>query len=224
MELSNLSCLTSSNWVDHLPEPLRSLVLERFRYQDYQRGDVIYQQHDESEHLYHIHSGQVRIASYSEQGKEHVHIIFQDGEGFGDLELIDGQRRCTSAVANCKSRIGAMEKKDFWHLRQQYRELDATLLLLYCKRVRDLLSWSEDASQLELPQRIARRLSLIGDVYGRPAATGVDISVTQEDLAKMLGVARQSVSKQLKIMENCGVVKIHYGTITLLNLEALLAY
>jgi CRP-like cAMP-binding protein len=219
--------LSSGNWMDALSDTVRFDIENRYTFLYYERGDLIYEQDSVADKIFHIIDGEVRISNYLQDGKEHVHIIFQRGEGFGDMEVLDNQARGTAAVANAKTKLGVLGKKDFFELREQHRELDSVLLLLYCHRLRNLLSWSEEANCLELSSRIAKRLHMLGNFYGKPShdsGSALDIRVTQEDLAKMLGVARQSVGKELKEMEARGVLKIRYGKITLLDHQSLPGY
>ncbi len=48
-----------------------------------------------------------------------------------------------------------------------------------------------------------------------------ELRLSQEGLGQMLGASRQSVNKQLKEWESEGILRVAYGRITLLDLDAL---
>lgn len=77
---------------------------------------------------------------------------------------------------------------------------------------------------LPLPVRLAHRLLALDKFGARKAgADGALLSVSQEELAFMLGVSRQSVNRQLKHWEQAGWLRQRYGRIELRDREALAA-
>jgi CRP-like cAMP-binding protein len=51
----------------------------------------------------------------------------------------------------------------------------------------------------------------------------LDIPVSQESLAMMLGMSRQSLSKELKFFEQAGLLRLGYRSVRILSLEKLAA-
>ena len=80
----------------------------------------------------------------------------------------------------------------------------------------------EELAQLPLEERVWRRLQLVARGYGSRDAPRRRIRLSQELLAQMLGVSRQSINKALKALEAGGRLRLHYGEIELLhfNLQA----
>ena len=95
---------------------------------------------------------------------------------------------------------------------------------LLCSRVRVLYSLVEDAMlrSTRTRTRIARRLLALarGD-----ATMAVDararVTVSQEALAMMLGITRQTLSKELKVLARDGVLSLGYGRIDILSVPEL---
>jgi CRP-like cAMP-binding protein len=77
---------------------------------------------------------------------------------------------------------------------------------------------------LPLPQRLARRLLLLAEIYGEDAQGGgrrIKLHLPQEALGQMLGTSRQSVSRLLKTYEAQGLIAIEYGHVTICDGERL---
>ena len=74
----------------------------------------------------------------------------------------------------------------------------------------------QDLAQPPLEERVWRRLQLVAQGYGSREAPRRRIHLSQEVLAQMLGVSRQSINKALKAMEAGGRLRLHYGEIELL--------
>ena len=81
---------------------------------------------------------------------------------------------------------------------------------------------AEDATLRSLRARVAHRLLVLarGDATQSPH-TRSNVALPQEALAMMLGVTRQTLSKELNALAGEGVVALGYGRIELVSLDAL---
>ena len=77
---------------------------------------------------------------------------------------------------------------------------------------------------MSLPARLAKRLLALAEEHGaRPVVGGpVEIRLSQQDLADLVGTTRESVNKQLRIWEDGGIVGLGRGR-TVLKQPKLLA-
>jgi CRP/FNR family transcriptional regulator, cyclic AMP receptor protein len=72
-------------------------------------------------------------------------------------------------------------------------------------------------------QILANVLTRLADRHGRRVESGVviDLHLSQEDLAAMIGVGRQTINRLLKTLEREGVASANYASLTIHNIEAL---
>lgn len=77
-----------------------------------------------------------------------------------------------------------------------------------------------------LRQRLATTLEHLANLYGSREEKGLSLHLrlTQEDLATLLQVTRQSVNKELRALVACGALSLSYNTITVLDTEKLRAF
>jgi CRP-like cAMP-binding protein len=89
-------------------------------------------------------------------------------------------------------------------------------------RIRALYGLVEDSMLRTTSTRVARRLLALthGDATMAPDARA-SVAVSQEALAMMLGITRQTLSKELKVMARAGVLSLGYGRIEILSLADL---
>ena len=71
--------------------------------------------------------------------------------------------------------------------------------------------------------RLAQELWRLADRHGRRTKNGmvIDLRLSQEDLAVMIGVGRQTINRLLKSLEQYGIATTRYTSITIHNLEAI---
>jgi CRP/FNR family cyclic AMP-dependent transcriptional regulator len=211
------------SWIDLLADPLRELVLSRMRPRRVADQAAIYLVGEPSTELYVISKGRVRIGTESFAGTELMVAVFQPGDCFGEVGLIDGLPRFNSTYALGDTDLLVMRKADFSELYATHREVARALNLNLCYRLRVAYGLSEDASLLTLRQRLARLLTRLGFTGGQRDDKGGAIlsDVSHEDLARMLGATRQAVSRALKELECEGDIQLSYRRILVRDLDRL---
>lgn len=95
---------------------------------------------------------------------------------------------------------------------------------LICSRNRELNNRFRFSRLADFSARVAERLLNLAERYGNPVDAGVEIGLklSQDDLAALLGVSRQSINKELRAFADRGWIEIRYGQITIVDSAALL--
>ena len=168
-------------------------------------------------------SGRVRIVSYSADGKEMVLRVIEPGEVFGEIALIDGGERTADAIAMGRCELLILERKDFLPVLETNPALCLMLLRMMCQRLRSTSEQLEDFSFLDLRTRLAKRLLRLADQHGEATPEGLHIGMTlsQQMLGAMMGTTREAVNKQLRALEDEGLIRIGRRSLTLLDRDAL---
>ena len=64
----------------------------------FQKNVIVLHEGDQSNALYIIDSGQIKVSKINDQGKEVVLCILGDGDHFGEMSLIDDEPRSASII------------------------------------------------------------------------------------------------------------------------------
>lgn len=211
------------SWLDVLSAEIQKAVGCQLEPRILENGEAVYSIGDRRPECYFIRSGRVRILDYSSSGKELQLMNLRAGASFGETSLIDGLPRSDNAYAVGETELLVLGKADFERLSARYREIAQSLNLHLSYRLRLASSAVKDASVLTLRDRLPRLLSRLAYSHGRREASGAVLveGVSHQDLADMLGMTRQSVSRELKGLERSGLVEIRYRRILLPDPEAL---
>jgi CRP/FNR family cyclic AMP-dependent transcriptional regulator len=168
-----------------------------------------------------VATGRVRISAASIDGDERHLNELGPGDLIGEIALLDGGTRSASAIAVDDSEVYEIERAAFVAFLDRTPELARSLIKLLCQRVRWMTGLLEASAFLGLPARLARWLIMLAAQQGVGHPRGVEIRVSQQDLAQFLGVSRQSVNEVLQSWRGEGLVGLGRGRIVVLDARRL---
>jgi CRP/FNR family cyclic AMP-dependent transcriptional regulator len=148
-------------------------------------------------------------------------MLFQKGDNgddlFGEVAVLDGQRRTADATASEDTELFVLQREDFLaHLEREPR-VAVKLIVLLCQRIRWMSERMEESVLQPLPVRLARRLCALASDFGS------EVHISQEQLGVFVGAARESVNRQLQQWRKDGILDLQRGRIMLLNMSRLTA-
>jgi len=207
---------------------LDRVALERLaagmRARRFRRGEVIFHIGDPGDALFVIVEGEVKISLPSETGDEAILARLRVGDVFGELALLDGAPRSASATAIVATETVVLP-------RDRFRELIATeagvrdaLLASIAGELRRLTTHVEELHFLDITGRLAARLVRLAQEGGTHLGDGgvrLQTSLTQGDLAAMVGCTRQSVNKLLGQFTDDGLIRLDREGIVVTDLDGL---
>ncbi|MBR9867131.1 MAG: Crp/Fnr family transcriptional regulator [Oceanospirillales bacterium] len=212
------------SWIDNLPPDLRAEVLQHMCLRHYRDGETVYRLGEEGHELYMVKSGKVRSCNYTQKGKEIQYIVFQAGDCFGELSLIDGLCRVHSTYALGSTDLLVLHQRDFETLYAKHPQIPIEINKTLSRRLRISHTTIDDATVLPMRDRLARLLGRLAysistaDEHGQTVLEGF----THENLARMLGSTRESISRELKKLEEEGLLQRRYGKILVPDIAALI--
>jgi CRP/FNR family transcriptional regulator/CRP/FNR family cyclic AMP-dependent transcriptional regulator len=201
-------------------------LARRVRRRSYPRGDIIFQKDDPGESLFLVESGSVAISVPGVDGSEMTLARVGPGDFFGDMSLLDGSPRSASAVAAAESTLLVLERDDFIGLIRQRPEAALSILAVITQRLRGSDEMISDLRFLDAGGRLARRLLDLAADHGVRRQDGIllNMRLTQEELATMIGVTRESVNRNLSEFRRRGLVRNEGRKIVILDPDGLQSY
>ena len=198
-------------WPRHLVDEIeKDMLVIRAR-----PGDTIIQQGEVLLGLYAIATGRVEVGSINAEGRRYVRRIGVPGEMSGFLSVFDENGSPYSYRAQESTQILYLPKPAFFSLLHRHPDLWPRIAQDLVRSVRIMTVAVEEQIFESLRVRIARWLVSQAEDTGERQGTSVRVRITQDSLAALLGVTRQSVSKELKKLESEGLIRISYGHIDL---------
>jgi CRP-like cAMP-binding protein len=183
------------------------------------RGTIIVAKDDPGSSLFAIRKGVVKITVPSVAGHDAVFNLMTDGDIFGEIALLDGRPRTADVVAITDCEMLVIERRDFLPLVQEEPQIALKLIEMLCARLRQTTQQAESLMFLQLPGRLAKALLRLS--LGDGATAERKIAITQKDLANIIGMARETTNRQLRLWEQHNWVRRERGGIVILSVNAL---
>jgi len=181
-----------------------------------QRGDILLFEGEPAETLYFVVAGVVKVFKTSADGKEQILQIIRPGESFNDVPVFSGGENLASAEAMGAVVLNIVKKSDLEAILREHPQVALNVIQVLSGRVQHLVSLVEDLSFRRVTGRVAKiLLEYAGD------GTGEKPRLTQQEMAAMIGTAREMVGRSLKTLEEEGTIRLERHRIIITNQEAL---
>ena len=191
-----------------LDEDALAEVAERSVSRRYRKGSILFVEGEEGERCFAIVSGTVKISAYHADGREAVLAVLGPGDVFGELALFDRAPRSADASALEDAELLSLDRSGLNAAIVAHPQIATGLLRVLGRRLRQANEAFQDIAFFDVPGRVARRLADLADAHGVEVDEGVmiDIFLSQESLAQMVGATRESVNKALALLKRRGLV------------------
>jgi CRP/FNR family transcriptional regulator len=186
----------------------------------------VFHENDPGDACYIVSKGSCRVTRQHSDGRVITLATLGPGAIFGELAMLDGERRSASVETTESTELLAIPAIDMRSLIRAHPGMAEKLVVALTRRLREANERIARQSFQTVPSRVAGVLNqLLADEAITPLVKdGVTIRLRQSDLAQMAGTSRESVSRFLAALERAGVVQVGRGRVTVIEPDRLDAY
>lgn len=213
-------------WPGPLSERAAQLLLARGRVAKYKARTVIARQGSAPKGLHIILDGQAEVTALRPSGKEMLINILGPGQGYSFLHIYHPDPHSSGLVARTGCQVLTVARHEWLVTTEECPELKDAVIAILSSRLRATLEELTFSSLNSGLGRLAHRLlthvqqNLKPDGAARPKQ-GYEVALTQAHLAAMISFSRQRTHALLHELEVRQAVRLHYGRITVVDLDAL---
>jgi len=203
-------------------EDIRGLMALAKR-RTFRSGEVIFHREDPGQVLYVIKEGKVKISLISPDGQEISLVVFGKGECFGEFAILDGLPRSADVVALEKVECYTLQRSDFHNAIMKNPKIAIQIIEVLTRRLRSTDQMVEDLIFLDVYGRVAKKLLELADTHGTKVDDGtrIDVRLTQQEIASMVGASRESVNKVMGYFTDKNFISTDKYKITLHRISEL---
>ena len=167
--------------------------------------------------------GRVKLTAYGPDRREVVIALRGPGELLGEMAALAGQRRTATAVAVDDVEVGFLHADELRDFLRDHPDAALVMIRMLVRRLSEATRDVVDLATRDSVGRIAKRLLELAAEHGAPTDSGtrIELSLSQDELARWTGATRETVSRALRLMRQLGWVATDHRTVTVLDPVAL---
>lgn len=192
----------------------------------YKKNMIIFMEGEPGEGFHYVKSGKVKIVKIAQDGREHIINILGPGDVFAEVLLFNRGPYPATSVALEDSVIGIIKNVELENVVVNNPRIALHIIRVMNKK---LLHAQMKIKTLALSDTFARTAQILGRLaqqYGRQVPGGIrlDIDMTRQDLANLVGTTRETVSRVLSSMKKDKVIDLAEQQIVILDEQRLSRY
>ena len=198
------SCVSSVPIFNHLEAEQLQDVMQVVKSVTYKRGEILFHAGDESDSLYIVNQGHVKIYRLSDLGREQLVRLLYPGDFTGELALFKATVLENFAEAVEDSQICVIKRDDLQQLLLKYPSISIKVLNEFANR----LANSEKQTASFVSEKVETRIALFLQEQSKKQATKtIELPMSKKDLASYLGTTPETLSRRLSDFEASGAIK-----------------
>ncbi len=178
-----------------------------------QRGDVLFHQGDLASSLFLVETGLVRLTCVLEDGREVVMRVVRPDDLLGDRVLRGDVYREATADALSECQLYEIPAREFLDRSSRSPELWTWVTRQLEQRIDEVERRIQLISFYRVKQRLMLLLADLADVFPSSAKEPAVVTLTQSELAQLVGATRETASTALNEMERQGLVCLGRGSV-----------
>ncbi|MCB0504438.1 MAG: Crp/Fnr family transcriptional regulator [Cyclobacteriaceae bacterium] len=189
----------------------------------YKKGQLLLHEGSRPMGVFCIKEGKVKVFKLGQQGKEQITAILKEGDLIGYRAMLGDSLYHVSVEALEDVVACHIPKTDFMSAFENDKSLHNKLIGELSNEVMNLTAIITDLAQKPVRERTAAALVMLSDIYknGNKESDSIDISLTRESLANIVGTATETLIRILHDFKEEGLVESKGRKLTVTNVKTL---
>lgn len=187
------------------------------------KGQTVFNQGFRPQGLFCISKGKVKIHQLGNEGKDQIVRLAKEGDIIGYRALISGENYSGSATALDDVMVCLIPKSVFFQLLEKNSKLSFSIMNLLSHDLEKAEQRITDLAQKPVRERLAEALLFLKETYGfEPDSHTLNVSMSREEIANLVGTARETAIRLLSELKNEHILDLEGKKIKILNLSELI--
>lgn len=187
----------------------------------YKKGTIVYREGSRLTGFYCVTKGILKQFKTGVDGKEQILRFVKKGDIIAYRSLLSQEQACTSAKVIEDAVLCHIPYQTLQYLIQNNWQFSHHMLQIVCRELREANDYITDIAQKTVRERLAEILLLLKNDFDLDNANTLQISLTREELANMVGTATESVIRLLSEFKQDKLIDLQGRRIKLLDVPKL---
>ncbi len=206
------------------PDDLAHAMLDYGVEITFKKGNLLISSNAQNQDVYWIKKGRVQVTVLSPAGRETILRTVDEGQCFGEMAAIDGARRSANVTALSDGLAMRMAGASFLDVLRQSSDLSLWFMRHYTQQIRELTDRIYELSTYGGATRLhceILRLVMQNGVERGPCI--IRRAPTHADLAARIGTNRESVTREMGLIADAGILTQKGRSLTIFDVGTLRA-
>ena len=205
----------------NIPAQTCAEIIAAARTEHFARRQMIYREGDPMRHVVLLTRGCAKVMQVGQNGAEVILRLHGVGEVVGKVGFGRQGRHGSMAQALSASTALVWETMVFEGLLQRIPELRRNMMNSFSKHLEELEERFREVSTENVASRLSREIIRLLQQVGRKVNGVVEISLSREELAQLVGTTLFTVSRLLSDWDARGIVSTRRETVSVSDMRAL---
>lgn len=187
----------------------------------YKKGSIIYREGARLTGFYCITRGILKIYKTGIDGKEQIIRFVKAGDIIAFRSLLSQELACTTAKVIDDTVLCHIPYPTLLFMLQNNWKFSHWMIQILCRELREANDYITDIAQKTVRERLAEVLLLLKDSFDVDENNVLQIALTREELANMVGTATESVIRLLSEFKQDELIELKGRKIRFLNIPTL---
>ena len=216
------NCLYSYDSIFKHLTPEEHTIVEREKVcNSYKRGNVIYHEGSRTNGFYCINSGVIKIFKTGIDGREQIIAFAKKGGIIGYRSILSNELACSSAKVIEDAALCFIPAETLISLVKTNGNFSMAIMQQTCKELGEANAYITDIAQKTVRERLAEVLLNLKDTFDLDQDNVLQISLTREELANIVGTATESVIRLLSEFKHDKLIDLKGRKIKILEIKRL---
>lgn len=174
----------------------------------FKKGQIIMSEGTRPSGIFCIHHGKVKLYRMGTEGKEQIIRFAKDGDLLGYRALLSSEQLSASIQALEDTTACFIPKNSLFSFAETNPKFSLNLLKMACHELGEANKMITDLAQKSVRERLAEVLLMLRSIFGEDEEGNIDISLTREEMANMVGTATESVIRLLSEFKDDHLIEI----------------
>jgi len=185
-------------------------------YKKFLPQETLFYAGDFANRFYLIIEGNVDLINSSDEGKKYLVRRVTKGQVFAEAAIFSGLEYPVTGIAKTEVEVLGFQKEKFFKLVKKYPELSLKVIEIMSRLLRHMSSLIKCLSLEKVSSRLASFI-----LSSAKDSMEFTLKFSKQDLAFQLGTVPETLSRNLKKLQNNGVVKVSGNKIRINDLKKL---
>ncbi len=183
----------------------------------YKTGEEIFREGTYPAGLFCVFTGKVKVSKYGTEGREQIVRFVTPGDVLGYRALLCGGPYMASSTALSDSHICFIPRDILTSILQKSPSLSLKFIQLLSHDLQTAENRLVDLAQKSVRERLAETLLVLRNTFGIDTDGSLDVHLSREEIANIVGTATESVIRLLADFKKSGMIELRGKNITILS-------